>query len=76
MWQLVGLCMLVCVCVLLRSVFMWLLHVRSVYISILGERVSIPAGKYTFGVGELSKSTAKLRGMYDDLLVDLFIYKG
>lgn len=55
---------------------MWLLHVRSVYISILGERVSIPAGKYTFGVGELSKSTAKLRGMYDDPLVDLFIYKG
>lgn len=28
---------------------MLLPHVRSVYISILGERVSIPAGKYTVG---------------------------
>lgn len=27
--------------------FVLLPHVRSVYISILGERVSIPAGKYT-----------------------------
>lgn len=29
--------------------FVLLPHVRSVYISILGERVSIPAGKYTLG---------------------------
>lgn len=51
----------ICVCVFVEKNVYVTSHVRSVYISILGKRVSIPAGEYTSG-WEKKKHGLKLKG--------------
>lgn len=67
--------MLVCVCVLLE-ICLSLSHVRSVYISILWERVSIPAGKYSSGWEECQGMKLKVeKFVCVSPFADLSIYK-
>lgn len=54
---------------------MLLPHVRSVYISIMGKRVSIPAGKYSVGWEDCRRAQPETEGrIKKSMIVHLWIY--